>query len=181
MQILQLPSDTQVQGPSQIANAFQTDKGVSQALLQYQQSKTASILYGNLLTLPVGNGLLYVQPVYIQKSAIVGSYPVLQFVIASFGKDVGFGQTLDEALRVALGLKEGTAPSDDGTTTPPTSGSSKTASQYLSDATNYYDEAQAALKKGDLATYQKRLAQVATAVESAQKLLDKQASSSSKK
>ena len=40
MQILQLPSETQISGPSQIANDFQTDKGVSQALLQYQQSKT---------------------------------------------------------------------------------------------------------------------------------------------
>ncbi len=107
MQILQLPSETQISGPSQIANDFQADKGVSQALLQYQQSKTTTIKYGNLLTLPVGNGLLYVQPVYIQRSAIEGSYPVLQFVIASFGKDVGFGQTLDEALRVALGLEEG--------------------------------------------------------------------------
>jgi uncharacterized membrane protein (UPF0182 family) len=172
MQILQLPSDTQIQGPSQIANAFQTDKGVSQALLQYQQSKTATILYGNLLTLPVGNGLLYVQPVYIQRSAIEGSYPVLQFVIASFGKDVGFGQTLDEALRVALGLKEGSVPTDTGTTTPSNPGSSKTASQYLSDATNFYNEAQTALKKGDLATYQKRIAQVASSVEAAQKLLD---------
>ncbi len=171
MQILQLPSDTQIQGPSQIANAFQTDKGVSQALLQYQQSKTATILYGNLLTLPVGNGLLYVQPVYIQRSAIEGSYPVLQFVIASFGKDVGFGQTLDEALRVALGLKAGTTPSDNTSNTPK-SGSSKTASDYLSDATNYYDEAQAALKKGDLATYQKRLSQVANSVAAAQKLLN---------
>jgi uncharacterized membrane protein (UPF0182 family) len=181
MQILQLPSDTQISGPSQIANSFSTDKGVSQALLQYQQSKTASILYGNLLTLPVGEGLLYVQPVYVQKSAVEGSYPVLQFVIASFGKDVGFGQTLDEALRAALGLSEDNAPTTDDTTTPSKPGSVKTASQYLSDATNYYQEAQTALKKGDLATYQKRIAQVASSVEAAQKLLDKSTSSSSKK
>ncbi|MCW2801328.1 MAG: hypothetical protein JWQ70_2800 [Aeromicrobium sp.] len=172
MQILQLPSDTQIQGPSQIANAFQTDKGVSQALLQYQQSKTATILYGNLLTLPVGNGLLYVQPVYIQRSAIEGSYPVLQFVIASFGKDVGFGQTLDEALRVALGLKEGTVPDDTTPTTPTKPGSSKTAAQLLQDATNYYNEAQTALKKGDLSTYQKRINQMADSIQAAQKLVD---------
>ena len=111
MQILQLPSETQMPGPSQIANAFNTDKGVSQALLQYRQSD-ATIKPGNLLTLPVGNSLLYVQPVYIQRSAVEGSYPVLQFVIASFGGDVGFGTTLDEALRVALGLEEGTAPDE---------------------------------------------------------------------
>jgi uncharacterized membrane protein (UPF0182 family) len=171
MQILQLPSETQISGPSQIANDFQTDKGVSQALLQYQQSKTATILYGNLLTLPVGNGLLYVQPVYIKRSAIEGSYPVLQFVIASFGKDVGFGQTLDEALRVALGLQAGSSPDD--TATPSTPGTespgSKTASALLDDATSYYEDAQDALKDGDLATYQTKINQMAQAIEDAQK------------
>jgi len=170
MQILQLPSDTQIQGPSQIANAFQTDKGVSQALLQYQQSKTATILYGNLLTLPVGNGLLYVQPVYIKRSAIEGSYPVLQFVIASFGKNVGFGQTLDEALRVALGLEAGSAPAPGTPSTP--GGVGKTASDLLRDATNFYDEAQTALKKGDLSTYQKRINQMAASIAAAQKAVD---------
>src|SRR5699024_2275614 len=65
-----------------------------------------NILHGNLLTLPVGDGLLYVQPVYIKRSAQEGAYPVLQYVIASFGDNVGYGATLDEALRVALGLKK---------------------------------------------------------------------------
>ncbi|WP_235833626.1 UPF0182 family protein [Aeromicrobium chenweiae] len=176
MQILQLPSETQISGPSQIANDFQTDKGVSQALLQYQQSKTASILYGNLLTLPVGDGLLYVQPVYIKRSAVEGSYPVLQFVIASFGKDVGFGQTLDEALRVALGLEEGTNPDDDTNETPttqkPDNSRNQTAAQLLDAASRYYDQAQAALKDGDLALYQRRMNQVGDAVEKAQRAVE---------
>ncbi|WP_243839043.1 UPF0182 family protein [Aeromicrobium yanjiei] len=175
MQILQLPSETQISGPSQIANDFQTDKGVSQALLQYQQSKTASILYGNLLTLPVGDGLLYVQPVYIKRSAVEGSYPVLQFVIASFGKDVGFGQTLDEALRVALGLEEGTNPDDAAerpTTQRPESSGNQTASQLLDDASRFYDQAQDALKDGDLALYQRRMNQVGDAVEKAQRAVE---------
>ena len=106
MQILQLPSETQVPGPSQIANQFSSDRGVTQALLQFRQSD-AQVQNGNLLTLPVGDGLLYVQPVYIRRSAAEGTYPVLQFVAASFGDDVGFGQTLDEALRVALGPRAG--------------------------------------------------------------------------
>ncbi|MGA8987000.1 UPF0182 family protein [Aeromicrobium sp.] len=182
MQILQLPSETQISGPSQIANDFQTDKGVSQALLQYQQSKTATILYGNLLTLPVGNGLLYVQPVYIKRSAIEGSYPVLQFVIASFGKDVGFGQTLDEALRVALGLKAGSVPTD-SPTTPKTGGdtpAAKTASALLDDATGYYEDAQAALKKGDLSTYQRRINQMADAIAAAQRAVSAENSAAKK-
>ncbi len=165
MQILQLPSDTQVPGPSQIANAFQTDRGVTQALLQFEQSSEARILRGNLLTLPVGGALLYVQPVYIQRSASEGTFPVLQFVAVSFGGDVGFGTTLQEALAVALGLQPGEVPTDTGeepvddgeeTETPPETGT-KTTSDWLAEAANAYNAAQDALSKGNLAEYQRQI------------------------
>ncbi|MBC7592613.1 MAG: UPF0182 family protein [Kineosporiaceae bacterium] len=173
-QILQLPSDTQIPGPNQMSNQFDSDKGVSAALLQYQQSKSTTILYGNLLTLPVGNALLYVQPVYIKRSTTEGSYPVLQYVIASFGDNVGFGQTLDQALRVALGLEPGTTATDsDGssTTTPPASGTPRTTAQFLADASDAYNKAQAALKKGDLTTYQKEITNMGDAINDAQQAL----------
>ena len=177
MQILELPSNTQVPGPSQIANDFQTDKGVTQALLQFEQSEEARILRGNLLTLPVGDGLLYVQPVYIQRSADVGTYPVLQFVAVSFGKSVGFGQTLDEALKVAVGLQEGdiTPDEDDGETPAPDPDAptaDKTTAEYLEDASRFYAQAQAALKDGDLTLYQTRIDQMGAAIEDAQTALD---------
>ena len=180
IEILQLPSDTQVGGPSQIANQFSSDRGVTQALLQFRQSD-ATVQNGNLLTLPVGNGLLYVQPVYIKRSAAEGTYPVLQFVAASFGKDVGFGQTLDEALRVALGLEageitaegepaEGEEPADDGGEEPPAAG--KTPNEYLAEASARYNEAQDALKAGDLATYQRKIEQMNELIGQAQKALE---------
>jgi len=170
LQILELPSNTQVPGPSQMANDFQTDKGVTQALLQFEQSKEAQIRRGNLLTLPVGNALLYVQPVYIQRTA-EGSYPVLQFVAVSFGDSVGFGQTLDEALRVAVGLEEGDVAQEDtsnnegdGADAPATD---KSVSDHLQDASRYYKQAQQALEDGDLATYQRRIDQMNDAVQAA--------------
>lgn len=169
MQILQLPSDTQVGGPSQIANQFSSDRGVTQALLQFRQSD-AKVQNGNLLTLPVGGGLLYVQPVYIRRDAAEGTYPVLQFVAASFGKDVGFGQTLDEALRVALKLEAGDVnqtPEED--TSTPAAG--KTPSQYLEEASARYNEAQDALKAGNLAEYQTKIEQMNALIEQAQKAL----------
>jgi uncharacterized membrane protein (UPF0182 family) len=58
IQILRLPGNTQVQGPSQIANTFAADEQIQQALLPYRNN--SKVLYGNLLTLPVGDGLLYV-------------------------------------------------------------------------------------------------------------------------
>ncbi|WP_456698678.1 UPF0182 family membrane protein [Aeromicrobium sp. P5_D10] len=160
MQILQLTSDTQIDGPSQIANKLQTDNGVTQALLPFKQAGT-DIQYGNLLTLPVGDGLLYVQPVYIKRQAAEGTYPVLQYVLASFGKDVGFGKTLDEALRVALGLEAGTPETEpEPGETPVDPGTKQTASQLLDRASGYYDDAQKALKAGDLALYQRRINQM---------------------
>lgn len=170
MTILQLPSETQIPGPSQVANDFQTDPAVTQALLPFEQSEEATIRRGNLLTLPVGDGLLYVQPVYIQRSNAEGSYPVLQFVIASFGDGVGFGQTLDQALRGALGLEASdpgdTNPDDipggetdggDGGETPATPGTPQSASQLLDQASREYEAAQNALEEGDLAEYQRRI------------------------
>ncbi|NLC97455.1 MAG: UPF0182 family protein [Actinomycetales bacterium] len=177
IQILQLPSDTQVGGPNQIAAKFQADAGVTEALLRYEQSEQAKILRGNLLTLPVGQGLLYVQPVYIQRSVSEGSYPVLQLIIASFGDEVGIGQSLDEALRVALGLETANLvdldESDPPTTTPSPSepGASKTVEQHLTDADRAYTKAQAALKDGDLAEYQRQIDIMAKALENARKNL----------
>ncbi|KQV73884.1 hypothetical protein ASC61_02045 [Aeromicrobium sp. Root344] len=169
MQILQLSSGSQIDGPSQIANKLQTDNGVTQALLPFKQAGT-DIQYGNLLTVPVGGGLLYVQPVYIKRQAAEGTYPVLQYVLASFGTDVGFGKTLDEALRVALGLEEGSTPDDPGTTPTPEDNTpgSTTAAALLDDAAKLYDDAQKALKAGDLATYQSKINQMGNKIEQAQ-------------
>ena len=148
---------------------------MTQALLQFRQSD-AQVLNGNLLTLPVGDALLYVQPVYIRRQANEGTYPVLQFVAASFGEEVGFGQTLDEALRVALGLAEGSVPDPDEESSGGDSGGScdggaKTTQEYLRDASAAYSAAQKALEAGDLAEYQRRINQMNAAVENAQDAL----------
>lgn len=173
LQILELPSDTQVGGPNQIAAKFESDAGVRAALLQYEQSRNTRILRGNLLTLPVGGAMLYVQPIYIQRVG-EGSYPVLQLITSTFGDSVGVGQTLDESLRAALGLSKGSTPAAEPDAGGETEGGAvKTAEQYLADASRYYDQAQAALEDGNLATYQARIDDMAKALESAQRALPK--------
>jgi uncharacterized membrane protein (UPF0182 family) len=163
LQILQLPTDSSVSGPSQVANKFETDPGVVDALLPFSRVETR-ILFGNLLTLPVGERLLYVQPVYTQRTGAEGTYPVLQFVIASFGDDVGFGGSLEEALRVALG--ESPPPIDPGDGGPPPTGTG-TVAELLSQASAKYDEAQEALAQGDFAAYGEAIAEMNRLVEEA--------------
>ena len=55
--------------------------------LALTRNANVRVLYGNLLTLPVGGGLLYVQPLYAVRSGTgTANYPVLQFVLVSFGR-----------------------------------------------------------------------------------------------
>jgi uncharacterized membrane protein (UPF0182 family) len=183
IEILQLPSETQVPGPSQMANEFDTDEGLAQALLQYRQSEDLQLINGNLLTLPVGDGLLYVQPIYTQRTSTTGTYPILQFVVASFGDQVGYGKNLDEALEQALTGETGTPPEtepppdegepppDDGGTTGPPADSE--VSDLLDQAAAAYDDALAALQEDppDFATYQAEIDQMNTLIEDAQQLL----------
>lgn len=60
LRLLELPRDLTVPGPGQAQNNFLTDARVSQALNLLKQGGT-DVKMGNLLTLPVGGGLLYVQ------------------------------------------------------------------------------------------------------------------------
>ena len=96
LRLLELPRNSTVPGPGQVQNIFNSDPSVSQALNLLRQGQS-NVINGNLLTLPVGGGLLYVQPVYVQASEGT-RFPLLQKVLVAFGDKVGFADTLDEAL-----------------------------------------------------------------------------------
>src|SRR5690606_41469461 len=69
--------------------------------------------YGNLLTLPVGDGLMYVQPLYARRDATDSSYPILSFVLVSYGGKVGIDTTLRGAIADVLGVDDRNAPPPD--------------------------------------------------------------------
>ena len=58
--------------------------------------------FGNLLTLPIEDGLMYIQPVYATRAGSTGGYPILRYVLVSYGGQVGIGTTLTSALGDAL-------------------------------------------------------------------------------
>ena len=111
--LLVLPASNPVNGPGQVQAAFNSEPNVSKAL-NLLKSGNSEVINGNLLTLPVGGGLLYVQPVYLQSSATGGGtqYPLLQMVLVSFGEKIGFAPTLDQALDEVFGGDSGAAAGD---------------------------------------------------------------------
>lgn len=118
-----------VPGPGQVQNAFTSDPTVSSELNILAQQNT-KVIHGNLLTLPVGGGFLYVQPVYIQSTGET-SYPILQRVLVAFGDKIAFKPTLEEALNALFGGDSG-ADAGDAETTPDAGGAGGAAQPTLS-------------------------------------------------
>jgi uncharacterized membrane protein (UPF0182 family) len=110
LQLLVLPRDTVVPGPGQVQNNFNADSDVSKLLNLLRQGST-EVLNGNLLTLPIGGGLLYVQPVYVQSTGET-SFPLLKKVLVAFGDKIAFEDTLDAALNDLFGGSSGAVAGD---------------------------------------------------------------------
>ena len=147
--VLQLPRSTNIAGPSQVASNFEAKPDVANALSLLRQGGSDVVL-GNLLTLPVGNGLLYVQPVYVKATGNASAYPLLQKVLVSFGDVIGFDSSVKGALDQVFGGNSGTTSTS---TTATTTNSSADLASALQSAKQAIADGQAALAKGDFAAY----------------------------
>jgi uncharacterized membrane protein (UPF0182 family) len=175
LQLLVLPRDTVVPGPGQVQNNFNADSDVSKLLNLLRQGST-EVLNGNLLTLPIGGGLLYVQPVYI-KSTGETSFPLLKKVLVAFGDQIAFEDTLDGALNSLFGGSSGATAGDGtgvtvpttSTTTAPSGGAASTSalSNALQAAKQALADKEAAMQAGDWVAYGKADKALAKAIQAA--------------
>jgi len=150
MTVLQLPRSTAISGPSQIASNFEAKPEVANTLSLLRQGGSDVVL-GNLLTLPVGGGLLYVQPVYVRATSNSAAYPLLQKVLVSFGDQIGFDSSLKGALDQVFGGNSGTSTAT--SVTPNSTDSKSNLASALASAKQAMSDAQAALAKGDWVAY----------------------------
>jgi uncharacterized membrane protein (UPF0182 family) len=172
LRMLVVDADTTIPGPGQVQNTFNADPIISSQINLLKQGQS-EVLNGNLLTLPVGGGLLYVQPVFVQASSGT-QLPQLQKVLVAFGNEVAFEDTLNEALDALFGGDSGadTGDADVPTTpdlipdteTPPETGepadpdapevpSGDPREAALQEASEALVEREAALQAGDWAAY----------------------------
>jgi uncharacterized protein len=179
LRLLELPRASSVDGPGQVQNQIEVSTersedpseqlNLSQFIAQNRQSGR-QLTFGNLLTLPVGGGLLYVQPMYVQSSREGGSFPQNKATIAVFGKEVAWGTTLDQALDGLFGGDAGASAGDadvDTGTDPGTDTGTDTGTDpeeqregdpvalaaALADIQQAYADGEAALRRGDFTAY----------------------------
>jgi uncharacterized membrane protein (UPF0182 family) len=169
--LLTLPKSTIVPGPGQVQNNFNADSEVSKLLNILRQGSTR-VLNGNLLTLPVGGGLLYVQPVYIQSTGET-SFPLLQKILVAFGDQIAFEDTLDQALTSLFGSSgmnptpiptdPNAEPTDPGTAVPV----SPNLELALQQALEAIQEKEAAMASGDWTAFGKAEEKLKRAIQAA--------------
>jgi uncharacterized protein len=129
--VLELPGSQAVLGPSQVQSKFGSTPEISQ-LVSLLDQRGSRVIFGNLLTLPVGGGLLYVEPMYVAASS--NAFPVLQKVLVAFGDQIAFKDKLSDALDTLFGPGAGQSAPDQsspppttvspGGSSPPTGGTS---------------------------------------------------------
>ena len=163
--VLQLPRSTNVPGPSQVASNFEAKPEVATSLSLLRQGG-ADVVLGNLLTLPVGKGLLYVQPVYVRATGNTAAYPLLQRVLVSFGDQIGFSETLQGALDQVFGGDSGTDESTNQPNTPVNegAGTSQAIRSAIASLQSAFSDLEAAQKRLDGAAEDRARARVKAAI-----------------
>jgi len=151
--------DRTILGPTQVNARILATPAISSELSLLNQQGSRVIL-SNLLTVPVEESLLYVQPIFVQGSA-PNSFPLLQKVAVFYNDQVGYSTNLADAIReVVSGEQPTEPPPEDGGAQPPpppSGGGNESVQGLLTQANQEYQAAQRALADGNLAEYQQHI------------------------
>jgi uncharacterized membrane protein (UPF0182 family) len=180
VRVYRFPVDTTVFGPAQIEARIDQDPQISAQFTLWRNSGS-NVIRGNLIVVPVGDSLLYFQPVYLQSTG--AAFPEFQRIIVGSATEVVWSPTLGESLRLLLeaqgqpGPGPSPTPSPGPTLTPgPTPTAGPTASPgpdglptdvngLIDYANTHFELAQQALRDGDFARYGEEIALVEAALQ----------------
>lgn len=150
------PSNSTTLGPAQIQARINQDSTIS-AQFTLWSAAGSSVVRGNLLVLPMGDSILYVEPIFLQSTQ--SSFPEFKRVILAVQNRLAFADTVAQGISQLLG--EATIP-------PPDSGGGgalpSDVASLVADAQRLYTAAQAALAASDLGTYQARINDLAKVI-----------------
>jgi uncharacterized membrane protein (UPF0182 family) len=173
VKVFQFPSDTTVFGPAQIEARIDQDPIISAQITLWNQSGS-TVKRGNLIVVPVGNSLIYLQPVYLQSTS--SAFPEFQKIVVATPTSVVWANTLEAALTQLLGGSVTPTPSPGPTASPGASatpgpsastgpdGLPSDVAGIVAYANAHFEAAQTALHSGDFATYGAEMAKVETAL-----------------
>ncbi|WKX74423.1 UPF0182 family protein [Streptomyces sp. XD-27] len=140
---------SEVDGPQQVQNKLNSSNDVA-TFVRDLKGADSDIQYGNLLTVPLEGGLLYIEPVYAQGRN--GQYPLMKRVAASYNGKTVFEASLDKALAAVFSEDGATLPPKEeppGEKPEPPTSKDPTVQEALKDAQEAFDAGQKALQGED--------------------------------
>jgi uncharacterized protein len=174
--VYRFPTGTSVFGPAQIEAQIDADPEIS-AQISLWNASGSEVVRGNLIVVPVGNSIIYLQPVYLRSTST--KFPAFQKIIVASPTTVVWGNTLRQALDQLLRDQAGgpgPSPSPGPTPTPgpsaqptPTPGPGSTppagdVAALVEYANQHFELAQQALRDGNFAKYGEEIALVQQAL-----------------
>ena len=152
------PPGKLVNGTQQFESLVDQQTDISEQITLWSQAGS-KVIRGNTLVIPVEGSLLYVEPLYLE--ATNPAIPQLKRVIVGFGDRVVMRENLEEALKVLFGATPEPQPGPEPEPQPePQPRPEGDLAALIQQANQLYDEAQAALRNGDWATYGAKMEQL---------------------
>ncbi|MEO7229569.1 MAG: UPF0182 family protein, partial [Candidatus Limnocylindrales bacterium] len=153
VRVYRFPTNTSVFGPAQIEARIDQDPTISAQITLWNQSGS-QVVRGNLIVVPVGDTLIYLQPVYLQSTS--SSFPEFQRIVVASPTTVVWGESLAQALEQLVGSGSTVTPTPRPTVGPsatPGVGVPTDVAGLIAYANTHFEAAQRALRNGDFATY----------------------------
>ena len=160
--VYKFPKDRLIYGPAQIQARINQDATISQDLALWRQSG-AAIEWGHMITVPLKDSLLYVNPLYIASAS--SPFPELKRIVLAYGNTLVMDETLEGGLQRLFGSSDFPSvqtppPDDSGTAEIPSPGGNTDVIQSIAELVRYYDAAEASLTSGDWVAYGRSMAEV---------------------
>ncbi|MCK5796851.1 MAG: UPF0182 family protein, partial [Deltaproteobacteria bacterium] len=168
------PKKKLIFGPMQIEARIDQDGFISQWFTLRNQQGSA-VIRGDLLVIPIGDAILYVEPIYLQSTQT--KLPELKQVIVAFGQHLAMKPSLAASLKAVFGVTDAIAAAKahggKGTaaTHPALGPVVGTVRSLMAKALRLYKEGQGKLKAGDWAGYGRAQAELKATLEGLAKSL----------
>ena len=165
-----MPGGQAVKGPEQVDSLINSTPEFSRqrTLLDARGSQ---LVQGSLLLVPVEQSILYIRPLYVQAIGPT-QLPEFRLVAAVYGNRAVISDSVAGALSQLFPDLGPPPPTGTGTTTPPPGGGgpppATDVAGILAQADTAYNDAQTALKAGNLADYQRAVDRMAELIRQAQ-------------
>jgi uncharacterized membrane protein (UPF0182 family) len=165
--VYRFPKQSLVYGPTQIANRINQDTEISRQITLWDQ-RGSQVIRGELLVIPIGESLIYVQPVYLRAQG--GSIPELKRVVVAYENQVVMDETLERGLAQLFGgsasaiaaagatsIVDAGAPARAAASLGAAGAANPAIAALVREAAQLYERATAAQRAGDWAEYGRQI------------------------